>query len=589
MMAAARLDRAPSPWIPTVGMPLLAQRVQRRVSLRWGVGLGKLCFVIALAAVLAPRTTLADLVAEPPAALADRIVSIPLQKLEELEAGARERIRETRVALDRRLADADQDSTELAEAYGRLGGLYAAYRLSAAAAGAFRNARELDPSSFRWVYYAADLALEFGEADAALSLLDKARTLEAAYPPLALRRGETLLALNRLDEAQSEYRAAARFEAQRAAALYGLAQIDLLRRDWSGAVDRFSQVLSLQPQAEAANYGLGTALARLGRRDEARAYLVQRGTVKPSYPDTLMAELRSLQRGARYHFEQAMAAVNRGDDAVAVHEFAAGLEEQPENARARTSYARALWIAGDHDGGLRELRQAASDGPQETLPRFLLAVVQDAAGDAEAAERSYKEVLALDDQHQGALTYLGSLKLRQGDPAAGADYLDRAIQAGANLFPVYLQYWGALRAQHAPLETLQEKLEAFTQRFPEPPVFRYLKAKLLVANGAGEQAVALAEQLMESQPIPPHAELLALCHAGAGKWSEAVEIQSNLIAMARQAGAGEELLERLEQAAARYGERRLPDPIWPARDPMFDPPPVEPGVPMKNYPASHPY
>ena len=548
----------------------------------------RLCFLGVLSGINLPTAVLADAIAEPPATLADRVVSISLQKLEELDAPARRRITETRMALDKLLADPAPDSKELAEAYGRLGGLYAAHRLSAAAEGAFRNARQLDPSSFHWAYYSAHLALEFGEAEAALMLLEKAKALDSTYPSLALRRGEALLGLNRLDEAQSEYLAASQIKGQRAAALYGLAQIDLLRRNWSGAVEKFTEVLALQPQADAVNYGLGQTLVRLGRRDEARTYLAKRGVVKPTYADALVDELHSLQRGARYHFEQAMVAVNSGDDAAAVREFAAGLEEQPENARARTSYARALWIAGDRQAALRELRQAAADGPEETLPRFLLAVASDAADDAAVAERLYKDVLALNPKHQGALTYLGSLKLRQGDPAAGADYLSKAIEAGTNLFPVYLQYWGALRAQNTPFETLQEKLETFDQRFPEPPVFRYLQAKLLVEKGTAQQAAVLAQQLMQTQPIPQHAEVLALSLAATGEWSKAVEVLSNLVTMAQQMGAFDQV-HRLEQLVELYREQRLPEPLWPADDPIFYAPPVDPGSPMRNYPAAHPY
>lgn len=550
--------------------------------------LRSVCVLGILFGVLVPHPVSADAVAEPPATLADRVASIPLQKLAELDAAARGRIDETRVTLNEMLVSAAPDLKELAEVYGRLGGLYAAYRLSAAAERAFRNARQLDPSSFHWAYYSAHLALEFGETEAALALLEEAQALDSTYPTLALRRGEALLGLNRLDEAQGEYRAASIIDEQRAAALYGLAQVDLLRRDWSSAAEKFTEVLTLQPQADAVNYGLGQALVRLGRREEAREYLAKRGVVKPTYADPLVAELKSLQRGARYHFEQAMGAVNRGDHAAAVREFAAGLAEQPGNARARTSYARALWIAGDQDGALRELRQAATDGPEETLPRFLMAVARDAAGDAAGAERLYQEILALDATHQGALTYLGSLKLRQGDHAAGADYLGQAIEAGANLLPVYLQYWGALRANNTPSKTLRQQAEWFDQRFPEPPMFRYLQARLLIENGSAQQAVKLAGDLVERMPVPQHVEVYALSLAAAGKWSEAVDVLSNLVEMAQQMGAFDQT-QRLQQLLALYRDQRLPDPTWPPDDPIFNAPPVDPGTPMKNYPAPHPY
>ena len=71
-----------------------------------------------------------------------------------------------------------------------------------------------------------------------------------------------------------------------------------------------------------------------------------------------------------------------------------------------------------------ELRQAISDGPDETLPHFLLAVLNDAEGNADAAATGYRAVLAIDAEHEGALSYLGNLLLRQGAYADATRYFD---------------------------------------------------------------------------------------------------------------------------------------------------------------------
>ena len=155
--------------------------LQRRVLWkRFGV-------IYAVSAILASTQVLADAVAEPPSAFADRVTGIALQRLEVLDDASRERIRETRSALDALISQDMTDPKELAEAYGRLGALYAAYSLSAAAESAFRNARQLDPNDFRWLYYSAHLALEFGEANAALGLLAQAAALAASFMVLASR------------------------------------------------------------------------------------------------------------------------------------------------------------------------------------------------------------------------------------------------------------------------------------------------------------------------------------------------------------------------------------------------------------------
>jgi len=532
-------------------------------------------------------------VSEVPERWADRIVPIPQQRLVELEVATVARIRETRSRLGEMLDAAGVSAAELAPVYGRLGALYAAHRMYAGAELAFANARALDPHGFQWVYYAAHIALEQGEAEQALGYLAEAAQLDPDYPTLPLRRGEALLGLNRLGEARAAYGQAVEAADLRAAALYGLAQIDLLERDWAGAAAKYGEVLSLQPGADAVQYPLGQALIRLGHRDEARGHLAQRGTIKPDYADALVSELRSLQAGARFHFEEANAAAKRLDYAAAAAAFAVGLTEDPSNARARTSYARALWLSDRQEEAEAELRRAVADGPEQALPRFLLAVVEDAADDPAAAIAGYRKVLEIDHEHEGALSYLANLNLRQGNYADAAVHFERAIDSGVTQMPVFLHYWGALLRAGTGDGALRDKLLAFDKRFPEPPVFRYLLAKLLatsketgVANVT--RALEIARQLYDSQPIPPHTELLALTLAAGGDFARAQELQEGLVEMARMTGAlGHAAL--LEQVATSYRSGRLPEPLWPPQDPMFMPPPADPDSPMRNYPAGQPY
>jgi tetratricopeptide (TPR) repeat protein len=315
--------------------------------------------------------------------------------------------------------------------------------------------------------------------------------------------------------------------------------------------------------------------------------------IKPQYADSLVEELRSLQAGAQFHFEEALAAVNRRDYAAAAAAFAAGLDEDPANARARTSYARALWMSGRQDEAEAELRQAVADGSDETLPRFLLAIVRDAADDPASAISGYRQVIAIDPEHQGALSYLANLSLRRGDYADAAAYFERAIASGATEMPMFLHYWGALQHAGAGDVVLRDRLIEFDRRFPEPPVFRYLLARLLATSTeAGVADVArgleIARALQAAQPIPQHTELLALALAAAGDFARAQELQEGLVEIARVTGALGHALA-LEQVAASYRAGRLPDSLWPLQDPMFMPPPADAELAMRNYPAGQPY
>ncbi len=534
---------------------------------------------------------IADPLTDVPSAWADRVAPIPPQRLAELEAATAARIRETRDRLSQLLAADDTSAAELAAVYGRLGALYGAHRMYAGAELALRNARTLDPQGFEWAYYTAHLALEQGEPEQAMGYLSQAAQIDPAYPTLPLRRGEALLGLNRLQEARAAYEQVVAVPDLRAATLYGLAQIDLLERDWGSAAKKLREVLVLQPSADAVHYPLGQALIGLGRRDQAREHLAQRGVIKPSYADPLVDELRSLQIGARFHFEEGLAAVKRRDYAAAAAAFAAGLVEEPANARARTSYARVLWISGRRDEAEVALERAVADGPEETLPRFLLAVVQDAADDPASAVASYRQVLAMDMEHEGALSYLANLSLRHGDYADAAALFERAIASGATAMQVFVHYWGALLRAGTSDAVLLDKLLAFDRRFPEPPVFRYLLARLLAHStevGDVARSLEIARQLHDAQPIPPNTELLALALAANGDFAAAQALQEGLVKMALMAGALGPAVG-LQQTAASFRAGRLPEPPGPLPDPMFMPPPADPELVMHNYPAGQPY
>jgi tetratricopeptide (TPR) repeat protein len=242
---------------------------------------------------------------------------------------------------------------------------------------------------------------------------------------------------------------------------------------------------------------------------------------------------------------------------------------------------------------MAELRRAISDGPDGTLPHFLLAVLHDAEGNADAAATGYRAVLAIDAEHQGALSYLGNLLLRQGAYADATRYFERAIAAGVTEMPLYLHYWGALLRAGVDGARLRERLLEFDQRFPEPPLFRALLARLLATSSQpdvvdAELALEIATALHDASPIPPHTELLALTHAAAGDFETARALQESLIETAQFMGAWM-LVESLKQTADTYRAGRLPEPLWPVQDPLLMPMPPDAGSAMRNYPAGQPY
>lgn len=549
--------------------------------------------LFALTLLGAVAGVLADALLALPEAWRGRLAALPAQRVADIDPFSAKRIHDTRVRVHDLLSDAAATPRELAAAYGRLGALYASERLYAGAELSLGNARRLDAEDFRWAYLAAHIALEQGEAEQALVQLAAATQIDPDYAPLALRRGQALLDLNRLDAARSAFDAAAATPGLRAAARYGLGQIALLQRDWQTAVSNFRAVLTLQPQADAVHYPLSQALIRVGRRDDAREHLARRGTIKPTFDDALIDELRALQSGPKHHYKRGVAASRRQDYAAAADAFAAGLADDPDNARARTSYARALWLSDRAADARQELERAIVADPAMTLPRFLLAVIDDAGGDRAPAAAGYAQVLDLEPEHAGALGYLANLELRRGEPSAAARYFRRAIDAGVTEMQLFLHYWGALLQAGTADAELRDRLIAFDKRFPEPPLFRALLARLLAVSTDPEvsdrrQALEIAEALHASAPGVSNADLLALALAATGDFTRAEALQRELVETARFGGAWA-WAESFEQVAQDYAERRLPTTPWSSSRALLRPAPADPDRVMRNYPAAQPY
>lgn len=542
--------------------------------------------------VLLSSQVLADAVGDLPATWRERLRPIPVQEKSGIEPADVERLEDTRAELGKALSSGD-DAKRLAALYGQLAGYYHAHGLSTGASLGFANARALAPEEFRWTYYAAHMALDFGQAELGLKLLAEAEALNPEYSTLALRRAEANLGLNNLQAAKADFEIAARNPEQRAAALLGLGQIDFLERNWQGTVDKLREVVTLDPKATAAHYLLGQALVRTGDRKAAREHLRQTGETKPGYADPLVGELQALQQGATFRFSQAMAAVNRGDTDAALAGFEAGLADQPDNARARTSYARVLYIAGHYDKVQPQLERAAQDGLTETLPRFLLAVLTNASGEPLEAERWLGEVLALDPDHQGANSLMGNLLLQDADYVQAMEHFNRAIAANANQPRIFLHRWVAMLGAEAGESLLADTLAETVKRFPENSLFQWLRIKLAAVArdprvADPQWALEQARQLADQQPAPQNMELLALAQAGVGDFKEAARIQQGLIEV--MADMGMPNPEQVFGAALRaFKAGQLPEPAWSLDSPLFQVRPLDINGPMRNYPAAHPY
>jgi tetratricopeptide (TPR) repeat protein len=159
-----------------------------------------------------------------------------------------------------------------------------------------------------------------------------------------------------------------------------------------------------------------TAAFNAGRREEACQLCEQGLTRAPGDPmlsHLLAAVLHSKGEtdGARGHIETS-------------------LSKRPDNAAARLLAARIARVAGDFDGALSHLDRAIAVAPQREV--FLeKARTLDQAGDRLAAREAWRAILDVIPHSAEAAARLGRMAWEDGDRAAAASLLERAVAGDA--------------------------------------------------------------------------------------------------------------------------------------------------------------
>lgn len=555
----------------------------------------RLVLVLLILLALIPGTVVRadDNVSTLSAAWAGKLLPVPVPNLDGQPADIRSGLDEVRSAVSVLLLKPEVSTAKLASAYGEMGGLYQESFLRQSAELCFQNAMRLEPGNFSWAYYDAWLADQTGQTKLALSRYEHARSLKPDYPPLTLRMADVWFDLDDMDKARAAYQQVVDTPGLEAPALFGLGQIALLRRNYASAIDDFSKALKLDPAATRIHYPLAQALHAVKRDTEAKEHLAQRGDRLPAVKDPLVEKLKAMRNSAVRDFIRAMKAIQDDHDyEAAATAFAKGLKAEPNNAFARVSYARVLYLTGRKDEARQALQQALASQPDNTLGVFLLGVLYDEAGDSGKAVANYRRVLDLDPEHGGAHFFLANHYWRQGDFTAAARHYAAALADDPRNVPARLFYLDTLDKTGAPTGRIKAELEEAVQQSPEQPLFTLRLISLLATSkekGIGDppQALRLARQLADQQAVPPYREALALAYAATGDFKQAATIQEALVSLAVWTQPGE--ADRLSRGLAAYRADKMPAANDLPHPPSLQAPPVSGEGPFRDYPAAKPY
>ncbi len=410
--------------------------------------------------------------------------------LSTLEESVRDQITSAQAALAALAKNPATTKTALSEEYGKLGELYHAYSLTAAARDSYLKANQLVPNDFRWIYLLGKLDQQEGHFDDAIRRYQSARTLRPDYVAALVNLGNIFLELNRLDEAKESFSAALGIDKNSPAAHYGLGQVAVSKRSYAEAVDHFQKTLAHVPEANRVHYSLAMAYRGLGDAEKAKAHLAQQGSVGVRVADPLVDGLRDLITGERVYLARGKVAFEARRYADAATEFRKAVVAKPESVTARINLGAALTQVGDVNGAIEQFEEALKIEPGRVNAHYNLAVL-----------------LARQNKHEQAITHLRSaLRVEENDLNARlllAQELEKA-------------------------KRLDEALVEYSR------VAYLLAASPQTELRNGTRALDLAQRVYTATSAAQHGALVALALAELGRCSEAAGWQRRMISAAER-------------------------------------------------------
>jgi tetratricopeptide (TPR) repeat protein len=492
-----------------------------------------------------------------------------------------------------RLEQEEAPPAARARAWGELGRLYQSYHFLEAAEGSYRRALELEPRSFEWLYLLGVLLQRGQDLEPARTVLEEARRERPRDVPTLLRLGEVFLLLRQPERAAELATQVLEQETELAAAHFLTGRASAQQDDWEQAIAHFRRALDLEPEADRIHYPLAMALQRLGRTEEAREHLELAGDVDPRIPDPLAASLSAesaaafLIQGGRAHrrgdYEAAEAAFRRAQEldpanpavvrglggvllargltTEAVETFRRLVELLPEDIGARADLGIALLRDSRLEEALELLGESAAGAPQEPAIRYRYAQALMAAERLEDALAEMNAVLELDPTSSPARADRARLLIATGSAEEGMEELRRYLTE-YNGEPLLFLYLAEAQILVDRLSAAAETLATATERFPEDRTLAGALARFLATAPEPSvrdpaTALATATRLFEEEPTPGNAQLIAMALAASGRFSEAVQWQSQLLERAGAGGTPQWVLDVLGEDLERYQRREL--------------------------------
>jgi len=323
---------------------------------------------------------------------------------------------------------------------------------------AYRRALVLDPGNVTATLELARIKVARNRPEAAEDILRK----QVERNPSDVRSARALIGLlvsqSEFADAEEEARRVIALPDQEPVGYFLLGGVYQAQDEHEKAIDAFTRSLEFAPTAREPLRGLVASMVRLGRTNEAVAYLEQ---LQQEYPDNLYA---------RTLLGQVLAGSGEAGEAEAV--FEAALADNESWLPAYTALAGLQ--SGDISAQIDTYKRGLEALPGSQELALLLGTAYERNGQIDAAIASYEEALAINPDQPAVANNLAALL---ADNRTDSKSLDRALELAEQFKnsdnPAFLDTLGWVYYRQEKYERALPLLEESVEKAGQVPVLRY--------------------------------------------------------------------------------------------------------------------
>lgn len=400
-----------------------------------------------------------------------------------------------------------------AAAVGKLGMLFNLYHRPDEASACYQRAHQLEPRSFKWLYYLGSLQAKQGKHADAAQTLRAALRLNPDYLPARLKLGDSLFAAGRLDESNATYSEVIRKWPEAAEAYYGLGRISAARGDLAAARESYRKACEMFPQYGAAHYALAQVDRKLGKREESDHELSlneKTRTLVPPVEDPLRDALRALDLAAESHLERGVELEQAGrlDDAIAETERA--LQLDPKLVMAHANLIILYGRAGNPKKAEEHYQAAVRLNPNQFADApYNYGLVLMKEGRLEEAGQAFRRALEINPSFAEASNDLGYLLERQGNLAEAIAEYKKAVEERPAFRQAHFNLGRVLVNRHQYQEGIRELQQTLQPVDESTPAYLYALGAAYGRAGERQEALRYLQEAREQASARGQTQLLS--------------------------------------------------------------------------------